>query len=418
MKKKVYSITKIIICIIVTLLFLVAVAFFILKWFASDEVKLAVSQKFPLLLMIDNQPCDEESYMESRKNDPGIYSRESGSHFFPLVRFDQDTILVKKLFLVDFTGDQIYKSFEPQLVQQDNTDYYRMFAYRNDGAVDIYYQKGLDLDKQSYDALMNKSYLIETNFSKFDFTVTDKGLDLAVSLLDKQNRRISFSVKENRNSAGNYRIIAPIGDTSKNPAGFPVIFLNGFELVQKEGTAISVSIDDAGMKLTTLLPFVNYKKVYYSRYSDQVVSKKLNPNYTGSIEPLAVPAGVGEVTYGDNVYMIADNNGHSEIEQVAAACGSSEVRIRFSPAIPEVASLKSGTQIEGHFSIGIDEANGMVGGVYSITSTDGIVNFQMNPQIGWSPKPGKLWMKTYFWNCIIQMEDGSLKVNSGWSRKD
>jgi hypothetical protein len=194
--------------------------------------------------------------------------------------------------------------------------------------------------------------------------------------------------------------------------------MNGFELVQKEGTAISVSIDGAGMKLTTLLPFVNYKKVYMSRYSGQVVSKTLNPNYTGSVEPLAVPAGAGEVTYGDNVYVIADNNGHSEIEQVTAACGSSEVKIKFSPAIPEVASLKSGTRIEGHFSIGIDKANGMVGGVYSITSTDGAVNFQMNPQIGWSPKPGKLWMKTYFWNCSIQTEDGSLKVNSGWSRKD
>lgn len=87
-------------------------------------------------------------------------------------------------------------------------------------------------------------------------------------------------------------------------------------------------------------------------------------------------------------------------------------------AIPELASLKSDTRIEGHFSIGIDKANGMIGGVYSITSNDGAVSFQMNPQIGWSPMPGKLWMKTYFWNCDIQTEDGGLKVNSEWSRKD
>ena len=121
-----------------------------------------------------------------------------------------------------------------------------MIAYRNDGAVDIYYQKGLNPKEQNYDALLNKANLIETDFRKMDFTVTENGLDLAVSILDKQNRRISFSVKENRSSAGNYRIIAPIGDTSKNPVSFPVVFLNGFELVQKEGTAISVSIDGAG----------------------------------------------------------------------------------------------------------------------------------------------------------------------------
>jgi hypothetical protein len=42
----------------------------------------------------------------------------------------------------------------------------------------------------------------------------------------------------------------------------------------------------------------------------------------------------------------------------------------------------------------------------------------MNPQIGWQPMPGKLWMKTYLWNCDIETEGDNLKVDSKWSRKD
>lgn len=414
----VYPIAKIVICIIAALILLSAAAFVFLKWLASDEIKVAVGQEFPLLMMIDNQPVDEESYMEYRENDPDIYCRESDSRFYPLVRFAQDPIMVKKLCLVDFTGDEIYRSFEPQLVQQGGSDYCLLIAYRNDGAADIYYQKGLDTKEQKYNALLNKVFLIEADLSKVDFAVTEKGLDLSVAFLDKQNRRISFSVKENNTGAGNYRIIAPVGDTSKNPESFPVVFLNGFELVQKKGTAISVSIDGAGMKPQTLVPLYNYKKVYMTRYSGQVVVEQLNPNYSGNLGPVAVPAGAGEVAYGGNAYLITDHNGHSEIEQVTAAYGNSEVRIKFSPALPEVSSLKSGMKIEGRFSIGIDKADGMVGGIYSITSTSGGVNFQMSPQIGWQPMPGKLWMKTYFWNCDIQTEGGNLKVNSKWSRRE
>ena len=418
MKMAVFSTAKIVIYIIAALVLLAAAAFVWLKWFANDEIKVAVGQKFPLLMMIDNQPVDEKSYMEYRKNDPDIYGREGGSRFYPLVRFAQDPIMVKKLCLVDFTGDEIYRSFEPQRVQQGGSDYYLLIAYRNDGAADIYYQKGLDTKEQKYNALLNKVFLIEADLSKVDFAVTEKGLELSVAFLDKQNRRIRFSVKENNTDAGKYRIIAPVGDTSKNPESFPVVFLNGFELVQKKGTVISVSIDGAEMKPQTLVPLFNYKKVYMARYSDQVVVEQLNPNYSGDLWPVDVPEGAGEVAYGDNAYVITDNNGHSEIEQVTAAYGDSEVSISFSPALPEVSSLKSGTSIEGRFSIGIDKADGMVGGIYSITSTGGTVNFQMNPQIGWQPMPGKLWMKTYFWNCDIQTEDSSLKVNSGWSRKE
>ena len=107
------------------------------------------------------------------------------------------------------------------------------------------------------------------------------------------------------------------------------------------------------------------------------------------------------------------NNSHPEIRCVKRIDSNSEMRIAFSPAIPDIVSLKIDTEIEGHFSISVDEVKGIMGGVYSVKKNKDGVIFKMNPQKGWQPMPGKLWMKTYFWNCDIKIVENKLPILCG-----
>jgi hypothetical protein len=386
-----------------------------LKWFASDDIKVAVGNKFPLLMMIDNHPVNEEAYLENKKNDSAIYKKEHQSYVYPLIRFAEDSKHVKKLCLIDFTGDDVYETFELQQLQQGNASYYILIMYGKDGRADIYHTKGLKIKAENYTALMNKVTLIETNFNKVKFDVTGKGIDAYVSIKDKQGRTIGFEVKENKEQIDRYGIIAPIGSRSNKPEYLPIIYLKNFNFIPQKGTKISVKIDGKSMKPQKLIPFFNYKRVYMARYSDPVNTKLLNPNYSGSIEPIKVSNYINEVKYKDNIYSIKENNGHLEINQIRSIDGNSEMKIKFSPAVPDLISLKDNTEIKGHFSFGINKVKGIMAGVYSIKKNNGSISFKMNPQEGWQPMPGSIWMKTYLWNCDIKIKGQKLLVNSKWS---
>lgn len=397
---------------------IILLAFSLLKWVASDDIKIAVGKKFPLLMMIDNQPLKEEVYLGNKTNDSSIYEQKSKQNIYPLIKFEKNLTDVKKLCLFDFTGDDIYKSFELQQVQQENKNYYVLIAYRQDEVVDIYYDKGLKVSEDNYKALMNQVSLMETDFSKIDFDVTEKGLNAYVEMTDKQNRKIEFKVKENKTSINKDGIIAPIGDRGKNPEYFPIIYLKNFNFVQQNDVDISVNIDGKNLEPEKLIPLFNYKRVYLSRYSDSNNIKRLNPNYSGVIKPVEVSKGADEVKFEDNSYLITENDGHPEIKQVKSIYENSEMRLTFSPALPDLSSLKDNTQIQGRFSLGVDDVTGIMGGEYSIDKSNGSIKFQLKPQEGWQPMPGTLWMKTYLWNCDIKIDGENLIVDSKWTRTE
>lgn len=396
----------------------ILLTFSLLKWVASDDIRIAVGKKFPLLMMIDNQPINEQVYLGNKNNDPSIYENKSSQNIYPLIKFTQNLTDVKKLCLFDFTGDNIYKSFELQQVQQENKNYYVLIAYRQDEVVDIYYDKGLKVNEDNYKALMNQVSLMETNFSKINFDVTEKGLNAYVEMIDKQNRKIEFKVKENKTSINKDGIIAPIGERGTNPEYFPIIYLKNFNFVEQNYVDIAVNIGGKNLEPEKLIPLFNYKRVYLSRYSDSNNIKRLNPNYSGVIKPVEVSKDADEVKFEDNSYLITENDGHPEIKQVKSIYENSEMRLTFSPALPDLSSLKDNTQVQGRFSLGVDEVTGIMGGEYSIDKSNGSIKFQLKPQEGWQPMPGTLWMKTYLWNCNVKLDGENLIVDSKWTRTE
>ena len=366
----------------------------------------------------ENNPVNEEKYLGYKKNNPSIYEKENNKYIYPLIKFKDAQVIIEKLCLIDFQGDTIYKAIELQQVKQEDFTHYIVLMARKDDETDIYYTKGLRINRDSYMSLLNKVSLKEADSIKVNFEVTEKGIDVYLSLKDRQNRKIEFKIKENKNKIDYFGLIAPVGNASENPDKFPVIYLKKFNMVEQNGTEIFVKIDGKNLKPDKLFPLCNFKRIYLARYSEFNNIKELNNDYEGVIEPVEVAADVDEIKIDNCIYSIEINNGHPEIKRVKRIDSNSEMKIIFSPAIPDIISLKDNIEIKGHFSICVDDVKGIMGGVYSIKKSKEAIIFKMNPQKGWQPMPGKLWMKTYFWNCYIKIVENKLQVKSKWSRSE
>lgn len=376
-----------------------------------------ISKICPIFMVPENNPVNEEKYLGDKKNTSSIYDGENNKYIYPLIKFKSEQMKIQKLCLIDFEGDPIYKGIELQQIKQDGDIKYIIFMTQ-DKQVDIYYTSGLRITEDDYKSLMNKVTLNEIDSIKVSFEVNEKGLDVYLSLNDRQNRSVEFKIKENKNKIDCFGLIAPIGNMSENPDKFPIIYLKKFNMVEQKGTEIFVKIDEKSLKPVKLFPLCNFKKVYLARYSYFNNIKELNNDYIGIMEPVEVTKYVGEINIDDCIYSTTQNNGHTEIKNVKIKDSNSEMKITFSPAIPNIISLKDNTEIKGHFSICVDEIKGIMGGVYSINKSKDTIIFKINPQKGWQPMPGKLWMKTYLWKCDIKIVDNKLQVKSKWSRNE
>jgi hypothetical protein len=377
-----------------------------------------ISKICPIFMVPENNPVNEEKYLGDEKNNPSIYVGKNNKYIYPLIKFKDEQVIIEKLCLIDFQDDTIYKAIELQQVKQEGSTHYIVLMGTKDNEADIFYTKGLRINKDSYMSLLNKVNLIETDSIKVHFDVTDKGLDVYLSLKDREDRNVEFKIKENKNKLNHFGLIAPVGNASENPDKFPVIYLKKFNMVEQKGTEIFVKVDGKDLKPVKLFPLCNFKRVYLARYSYFNNMKELNNDYTGVIEPVEVTHNLDELKIDNCHYLIKINNGHPEIKCVKRIDSNSEMKITFSPAIPDIISLKDHTEIHGHFSISVDEVKGIMGGVYSVKKNKDAVMFKMNPQKGWQPMPGKLWMKTYLWNCDIKIVENSLQVKSKWSRSE
>lgn len=375
-----------------------------------------ISRICPIFIVPENNPVNEEKYLGDKKNNPSIYEISDNKYIYPLIKFKDEKVIIERLCLIDFEGDTTYKAIELQQVKQVNFIHYIVLMARHDGESDIYYTKGLKIDGDRYKSLLNKVTLQEADFMKVQFDVTEKGVDAYLSLRDRGKRCIEFKIKENKNKLDSFGLIAPVGSMSESPDKFPIIYLKKFNMVEQKHTHIFVKIDGEILQPIKLFPLCNFKRVYLARYSYVNNIKELNNDYTGVIEPIELTKDIDEIRVDNCIYSININNGYTEIKCVKIIDCNSEMKIYFSPPIPDIISLKDNTEVLGHFSISVDEVKGIMGGIYSVKKNNDSINLQINPQKGWQPMPGKLWMKTYLWNCDMKIVGDVLQVKSKWSR--
>ena len=361
---------------------------------------------------------DHHKYLGKRENSLKIYN--SPSKNLILSPFNMSFDSIDRLLLVNFEEDPIYYSIELQVFTKTNKEYPLVIMYRTDNLMDIYYTNEIVIKnrkKMVTDSLTNVSFN-QLEDIEYKFQYDKKGLDAYLFLKDKLEKEIELKIKENAPGRELNSILAPIGIASKKPEYFPIVFLNKFCRVIKENTEIFVKIHGFS-RIATEMPVRMKKMSYYSaHYSLELVICNWNHNISGNINPIILNPPTLNISNENIIFNLIKNSDYYEIRKISGKDEEDHtVTFEFSPAIPNLLSLRSNLKINGRFSCIIDEKRGVFVGEYYLTRNGDTVEINIQPTKGWQPFLGKLWLKTYKWTSKIQFHGiDDININSYWRR--
>ena len=361
---------------------------------------------------------DHYRYLGKSENSLNIYDKPPRNMILSLFNISFEPM--DRLFLINFEEDPLYYGIELQVLRKADEFYPLVIMYRKDNLIDLYYTNEtaiLDRKRMINDLHNNASFnLLETIDYKFD--IDEMGLNTSLFLRDKLENKVEFRIKENVAGKELSAMLVPIPPVIKNPQYFPLVYLDKFSMVIKKGTNIFVKINEILRKPAELPVKIDKQKYYYARYSLDPINCNWNRSYTGNLNSILITPTKNEIIDENLSYELLNNNGYFEIKKVIGVDElKHSISFEFSPAIPNLLSLKSEIEIKGKFSLIIGKKKGVFAGVYQIKSRKDQVSISIQPTKGWQPFPGKLWLKTYKWAANIEiLEDFEYKIQSKWSR--
>ena len=361
---------------------------------------------------------DHHRYLGKSENSLNIYDKPSRNMI--LSPFNMSFESMDRLFLIFFEEDPLYYGIELQVLCKADNFYPLVIMYRKDNLIDLYYTNEsaiLARKKMNTDLHNNTSFnLLETIDYKFD--IDEMGLNAYLFLKDKLENKVELKIKENTAGKELSAMLVPIPPDSKNPQYFPLVYLDKFSMVIKKDTNIFIKINEILRKPEELPVKIDNQKYYFARYSLDPINCNWNRTYTGNLNPIILMTDKNDLSKENLSYEILNNNGYFEIKKVI---GLDELKhsisFEFSPAIPNLISLKSKIVVKGRFSLIIGKKSGVFAGVYQINSKDEHIAIIIQLTKGWQPFPGKLWLKMYKWAANIEtLEDFNYKIHSKWTR--
>lgn len=361
---------------------------------------------------------DHYRYLGKSENSLNIYDKPPRNMILSLFNISFEPM--DRLFLINFEEDPLYYGIELQVLRKADEFYPLVIMYRKDNLIDLYYTNEtaiLDRKRMINDLHNNASFnLLETIDYKFD--IDEMGLNTSLFLRDKLENKVEFRIKENAAGKELSAMLVPIPPVIKNPQYFPLVYLDKFSMVIKKDTDIFVKINEILRKPAELPVKIDNQKYYLTRYSLDPINCNWNRSYTGDLNPILLKTANSDLIKKNLSYEILNNKGYFEIKKVL---GVDELKhslsFEFSPAIPNLLSLKSEMEIKGKFSLIIGEKKGVFAGVYHINRKKEQITISIQPTKGWQLFPGKLWLKRYIWIANIEiLEDFEFKIHSYWIR--
>jgi len=362
---------------------------------------------------------DHHKYLGKSENSLKIYDLPPKNMI--LSPFNLTTDTMDRLLVVNFEEDPIYFRVELQIFHKLGKDYPLVILYRKDNMVDVYYTNKVVIKnrkKMLTDLFVNISFnQLETIICKFQFD--EMGLDAYLFLEDKLESEIEFKIKENTPERKLDSILAPMGPVSKKPEYFPIVFLNKFGMVIKKNTEIFVKIHEVSRNTAEMPVQINGMSIYSAHYSLNPIICNWNRNFSGNIDTIMLKAPSLEISENNIDFNLKNNSDYYEIKSISGRdVEDYSISIEFSPAIPNLLSLRSNSKIKGRFSCIIDDKKGIFAGEYDLIRIGDTIEFNIVPNKGWQPFPGNLWLKTYRWTSLVQIHDiRDIKISSYWRRE-
>lgn len=352
---------------------------------------------------------DPKKYLGNHVNTADIYGQPGNGKFYS--PFNARVAPMDKLLLVNFEDDPEYEAIELQTFDDRRGRAARVLMYRHAGPADYYYSDAAFIDP----AETARNYVVPD--MQYVFKVTASGLDAALRMKDKNGKSIEFVLKETNHRKWAEGFLAPVGGSEAVTFDhFPFYFLKNMNFMPRKGTAPLIKVGGIPRSPATLPVPVNWEMVYLVRYADSPIIGQWNKPYSGEL-PALRPAQTPVYQDGKISYELVDNTGHLEIRRMICRGDRHEISFEFSPAIPDMLSIKNGTEVNGRFSAGADAVLGIVAGTYHIVRRGPVIEMSILPLEGWQPFPGTIWVKTWAWKGVLTIDsNGRVFLKSGCTR--
>lgn len=331
---------------------------------------------------------------------------------------------MKHLIVISLKGDSEYEMLEPQLFDDKiNGKGIRVLRYRKDKKVDVYWEPGVRVDPTTLSLGDGIGDFEETKFSRSYFEITNEKVILDVNFVDKQNRNVKICLNEKSTSKKRMSFLAPVGNDIKNPKQFFLAYMLDFDFLIKNETLFDISIGEHKLVPSKFPLLRNFKQVYFSRYSGRPAISVLNPLQKNLIIIGINPSNTIEA---EGMKIEFDYNGN--VSRLFIEENQVIYEIIFYSSFPNLLELNDSETIKGEWIFKIADSS-ITGGLYSLTRSDNLVQFQLDVLKHWNPIDLPLsfrvftrlnsffrrWPSTYTWDSTVDIYN--MSISGRWRRK-
>jgi len=385
------------------------------------------SYKFlSFILLISSHSCiqikqsvvDENEFLGHKVNDTGIYVQGGFNKILNPFTINTDNWgvgTIKRLLLVEFEPLNNYDCIELQVVENRTEKGALVILYYADSKqADVYHSPNLIIDPTAYKMILNEA-TVQAATIEYSFLEENGLLKADLRMYDRFGHQIHMIIDEKIGGMLPCELLAPIGGEAEHPEFMTLVYMKHFRFLSQMEEFIDVTIDQVHARLKKLPVKINGVKGYQTKYSMEPVTMSWNKAASSVLVPISVIRG----GYKDSVVEIETiiNGSHHEISAFKGIQNDHRMSFRFSPAIPDLMFLNNCIEIAGRFTIGVDDTQGIIAGEYEISNYDDTINIEIKPTKGYSPVPGKAWMKKLVWSAKISSSDITYFIDSKWIKK-
>lgn len=331
---------------------------------------------------------------------------------------------MKRLLIADFQNDSAYVSIEPQLFDDKiNGKGLRVLVYRTDKMVDVYHQKGVKVDMETFSIGAGIGILKETIIEPNIFEIEQDGINLHIAFTDKNGEIVEMKIKESSTSKKRMKFLAPVGNDIKSPKQLFLAFMEDFDFVLRKSTVFYARVGNRDLKPSLFPLSRNGEKVYFARYSNSPVVGTINPPMKSPLMFQSFDCGHTKV---EGMILHLQNG---RVNSMSRKYNGKTISIEFPEGMVNLYELKDGVKYTGKWTYKIDDQV-ITGGNSILLKTGDKVDVLINVTRKWIPqnlpvsfqlftlfvKSFRQWPTTYYWKGVVDLSNETI-LDGKWLRK-